>query len=353
MTQKEECGVAAWSSVLLLLLLLQLTAARTVCPQKCIPLSECVEFHQLLRNPTRENIAILQDATCSYEKDPTVCCPQKQSLLPKKCGQGPILDRVVGGTEAPLGSHPWMAVLGYSEPGSQGIHFLCGGSVISERYILTAAHCLHHSALQARKLEVIRLGEWDIKTDPDCYMTRLGDEYCSLPAQNFTAEAVVTHPDYDTRVKFSDDIGLIRLNRPIDLSGGNVRAICLPPQGLNIQRISVRQGAWAAGWGITEKGTASNRMLHVGLPIVDKELCNATYKGELSDEQLCAGGRSGQDSCSGDSGGPLIMSGPIGPPYLQIGVVSYGPVLCGQMNVPGIYTSVSQYRNWVENNMRP
>lgn len=69
--------------------------------------------------------------------------------------------------------------------------------------------------------------------------------------------------------------------------------------------------------------------------------------------QICFGGIKGQDSCGGDSGGPLVMSGTTGPPFLQVGLVSYGPVNCGQKDVPGVYTSVSHYRNWIETNMRP
>lgn len=351
---KVVCGLAAWSIALLLMLLLQLTSTqRATCRWNCIPLSQCTKLHHLLRNPTKENIAALQSVTCTFERDPKVCCPQ--SLLPRKCGDGPSLDRIIGGTPAPLGSHPWLALLGYLRPGAQEIEFLCGGSIISELYVLTAAHCLHDSVLEGTKLSLIRLGEWNTKTDPDCEKTLQGDEKCVPPAQNFTAEEIITHPDYNTRVQFSDDIGLIRLNKPIDLSAGIVNAICLPPQNLDIKRISERRGSWAAGWGVTENGSVSNILYHVGLPIVQIEQCKTfdIFSGQLVDEQICAGGRAGQDSCRGDSGGPLIMSGPQGPPFLQIGLVSYGPSPCGARPVPGVYTSISHYRNWIENNMKP
>ncbi|XP_069195042.1 CLIP domain-containing serine protease B4 [Procambarus clarkii] len=359
MTQKVHCVLPGWCSVPLLLLL-QLTAAqRATCPDQCIPLAQCPELLQLLKKPTPENLSALQRLTCSYEREPKICCPrnvapQPTFLLPSKCGLGSDLSRVYGGTVAPIDSHPWMAVLEYSEAGVPELKVHCGGSIINERYILTAAHCVHPSALNKRKLEIIRLGDWDLSSDTDCEITRQGNKNCVPPAQDFTHEEVIIHPDYNTRVQFSDDIALIRLSKSIDLTAQKkrIRAVCLPPEGLNVSSLASQRDAWIAGWGFTENGTTSNRLLHVRLPFVNKEKCNITYNGNVVDEQMCVGGRKGQDSCAGDSGGPLVMAGPSGPPFLQIGVVSYGPVNCGQMDKPAVYTSVAHYRKWIEKNMR-
>ncbi|XP_045587607.2 phenoloxidase-activating factor 1 isoform X1 [Procambarus clarkii] len=360
MAQRVHCALPGWCSVpLLLLLLLQMTAAqRADCPHPCIPLSQCPEMRKLLEKPTLENISALRRATCTYETDPKVCCPSKPtttppstpktSLLPRNCGQGADLDKVVGGTAAPLGAYRWIAALGYSVVGFPGIEFLCGGSVINERYILTAAHCVHSSALAGKKLEVIRLGEWDLKSDLDC----LGI-VCIPQAQDNAYEEVIIHPNYNTRVQFSDDIALIRLNKSIDLSTPWIRAVCLPPQGLDVSKFAPKHKSFIAGWGFTENGTTSSVLLHVLLPYFSKENCSISYRGNIVDEQICFGGIKGQDSCGGDSGGPLVMSSTTGPPFLQVGLVSYGPVNCGQKDVPGVYTSVSHYRNWIETNMRP
>ncbi|XP_071546216.1 melanization protease 1-like [Panulirus ornatus] len=353
-------GLRRPSPLLLLLLLVQLAATQNaVCPHECIPLTDCPELAKLLDNPSQKEIKTLQDATCAItNRIPTVCCPTDTtspltSLLPQRCGQGPELDRIHGGTEAPLYGYPWMAVFGYLNTASNELLFQCGGAVINERYILTAAHCVHSSILTRYPLEVIRLGEWDLSTERDCEVTLQGFEICAPPSQDFAYEEIIIHPDYNTRARFSDDIALIRLNSPIDLSGQLIQAVCLPPQDLDPGTIINERQAVVAGWGTTENGTTSDRMLHVSLPMADRGMCNATYGGILVNEQVCFGGREGQDSCKGDSGGPLLLSGPSGPPFLQIGVVSYGPVPCGKENRPGVYTSVSLYRNWIERNLRP
>ncbi|XP_071546140.1 CLIP domain-containing serine protease HP8-like [Panulirus ornatus] len=354
-------GLRRPTPLLLLLLLVQLAATQNaVCPHECIPVTECPQFMELLNNPTLEEVKILQKATCSIpsaaSSDPMVCCPTDTtspitSLLPQRCGQGPELDRIHGGTEVPLSGYPWMAVFGYS--GLAGIAFLCGGSVINERYVLTAAHCVHDSLLQTKPLEVIRLGEWDLSTEEDCEVTNQGYEDCAPPVQDLTYEEIIIHPDYNTRARYSDDIALIRLSRSVDISGRSIQAVCLPPQGQEPRSVLDQRQAVVAGWGTTENGTTSDKMLHVTLPMVDRATCNATYQGILVDEQICFGGESGKDSCKGDSGGPLLVPGPRGPPFFQIGVVSYGPTICAIDAFPGVYTSVSYYRSWIEKNLKP
>eukprot|EP00397_Hematodinium_sp_SG-2012_P044631 GEMP01049896.1.p1 GENE.GEMP01049896.1~~GEMP01049896.1.p1 ORF type:complete len:365 (+),score=-10.48 GEMP01049896.1:94-1188(+) len=350
---QRGCGFGALVLLLLLPLFQMAHTQRVTCQRECIPLRQCPQLVRLLRNATPENIAALQRVTCSFRnREPTVCCPRNTNLLPRNCGQSEGLNRIIGGTEVPLDSHPWMAVLGYRAVGSSTTEFLCGGSVINERYILTAAHCVLESVLGNKKLEVVRLGEWDLTTDPDCTRTKLGTLNCAPSVQDFTIEEIIPHQNYSTRVQFSDDIALIRVSNPIDISGLWVRAVCLPPQNIDMVNLSNKMPI-AAGWGITENGTTSNRLLHVDLPFVDHSQCNATHRGHIVNEQICVGGRAGQDSCGGDSGGPLVLGGPTGPPYLQIGVVSYGPTNCGQQSVPGVYTSVTHYRNWIEEKLKP
>ncbi|KAG7154600.1 CLIP domain-containing serine protease 2-like [Homarus americanus] len=349
---QRGCSFGALVVLLLLPLFQMAHTQRVTCQHECIPLRQCPQLVRLLSNATPENIAALQRVTCSFRnREPTVCCPRNTNLLPRNCGDSEGLTRIVGGTEAPIDSHPWMAVLGYRAVGSSTTEFLCGGSVINERYILTAAHCVLESVLGNKKLEVVRLGEWDLTTDLDCARTNIGPAICAPSVQDFTIEEIIPHPNYNTRVKFSDDIALIRVSSPIDI-GFWVHAVCLPPQNIDVTNLSTNEPI-AAGWGFTENGTKSNRLLHVELPFVDRSQCNATYRGDIVNEQICVGGRAGQDSCGSDSGGPLILPGPTGPPYLQIGVVSYGPTNCGQQSVPGVYTYVTHYRNWIEEKLRP
>ncbi|XP_068244025.1 CLIP domain-containing serine protease B4-like [Palaemon carinicauda] len=332
----------------------------------CVPLQQCSNLVQLLRTPSSDSIRKLQAATCFIERSiPMVCCqvkraikPPSNKLIPSKagsCGQGTTngLSRIFGGQEAPINGYPWIVAMGYSEIGFGNIQYHCAGSIINERYILTAAHCVSPSVLNLKKLEIITIGEWDLATSRDCQRTSTGLELCAPPSKNFTYEEIVIHPKYNTRAPYSDDIALIRLSSPIDFSTKWVHPICLPPHGMNLQRLVGDREAVVAGWGTTESGQGSSRLLHVLLPPETVDFCNHTYGGKMVKGQVCFGGHLGQDSCAGDSGGPLILGGPGDqPPFLQIGIVSYGPSTCGLDSVPGVYTSVSDYREWIDENVR-
>ncbi|XP_068244024.1 phenoloxidase-activating factor 1-like [Palaemon carinicauda] len=328
------------------------------CPHDCVVLQECPVLANLLRNPSLTNIRKLQEATCFIDKTiPKVCCPQpktmRESLLPRNCGQGPSGRRIAGGNITSPGDYPWMAVFGYKNISTDNIEYLCAGSVINDRYILTAAHCV-----SGMPLEVIGLGDWDLKQfGKDCQAT-LNGTICADPSVNVTHEEIIIHPTYNKRGYESDDIALIRLSRKIDISGVFIQAVCLPPQGLSVRNVMVRPDterpeAVVTGWGMTENGTTSDRLLQVIVPYAEKTLCMSTFSATILAEQLCMGGDYGKDSCVGDSGGPLILGGPSGPPYLQIGVVSHGYPSCGLHSVPGIYTDVTFYRDWIEETLRP
>lgn len=91
------------------------------------------------------------------------------------------------------------------------------------------------------------------------------------------------------------------------------------------------------------------------VPIVDMRACDKWFSEYNTSRQvqICAGGEKGHDSCAGDSGGPLVkpMSTPIGGRYFLLGIVSYGPTVCGTKNVPAIYTKVSAYMTWILDNL--
>lgn len=106
-------------------------------------------------------------------------------------------------------------------------------------------------------------------------------------------------------------------------------------------------------------GYNSRELLKVAVPIVPGAKCVDLYKSEVRivpATQMCAGGTKEGDSCNGDSGGPLKYAGTgvAGDPrYVQYGIVSFGPRRCGSEGMPGVYTRVGYYMQWILRNLRP
>lgn len=196
----------------------------------------------------------------------------------------------------------------------------------------------------------IHIGEWDSESNPDCI---LGD--CAPQVQKIPVARKIPHPEYhETRRK--NDIALIRLAQPA-LYNDFVQPICLPMDSTLSTKLHAGESLVVTGWGRTETGRHSTKKLKVFLKGVENSACNATYSRrnlDIDSTQVCAGGEQGVDSCSGDSGGPLIALDRrnVTQMYMYlVGVVSYGPTSCGQLGWPGVYTKVSEYMDWIQNNL--
>ncbi|CAH0594200.1 unnamed protein product [Chrysodeixis includens] len=271
-------------------------------------------------------------------------------LLPIQCGNIES-DRIWGGNRTRLYEMPWMVLLSYNS--GRGTKLSCGGSLINEWYVLTAAHCV--SFLGSRlKLDGVILGEYDVRQDPDCEMSD-GRKYCAPKVTNMTIDSVVAHPGY-TPQTLVDDIALIRLKEPADFTLNSMKPLCLPiTRDLQREPLPGLNGV-VAGWGVTEDGLQSPILLSVELPIITQKECHDAYRGtpRVRETQLCAGGVKDKDSCGGDSGGPLMYPGRLGTygvRYVQRGIVSYGPKRCGIGGFPGVYTNVAYYMDWILDNM--
>lgn len=282
-------------------------------------------------------------------------------LLPENCGQSLSTDRIIGGTNASMGQYPWLAQIGYLLEDCSIVTkpmFRCGGSVINDRYILTAAHCVTNLP-KAKcpfkgelpfQLAVVRLGEHFAHLDIDCV-----DGICAAPVQDVKPEQVLIHAKYNTP-KFKHDIALIRTNRKINFNGW-VAPICLP-RSSQLSKSYIGSKVEVAGWGITDikKEEMSNFLMYVKLPIIAIHHCIRVYRKitPVGPHQLCAGGVEGKDSCGGDSGGPAMIIDDIeGPPrYYLYGLVSFGPSRCG-VPKPAVYTRVSAYIYWILHNIKP
>uniref|UniRef100_A0A1B6KZV1 limulus clotting factor C n=1 Tax=Graphocephala atropunctata TaxID=36148 RepID=A0A1B6KZV1_9HEMI len=275
------------------------------------------------------------------------------------CGQSSSLfeTKIINGRPADLGAYPWMALIGYKLGQSQEDppRWLCAGSLITDQYILTAAHCLDPGVLGSNRQwtpTTIRLGELDL--DPDVVD---GASPIDIDIEN-----VVYHKNYNNDLKIND-IGLIRLKTKVTFSE-LVRPICLPPPEFQTNMF-VGYSPIVAGWGKTlEKDTrTSTRLQEAEVQITELDECrrNITSTSSLSsatiDNKVLCAGSPGTDSCQGDSGGPLMfyrrirnlpknVSGNI----FLMGIVSYG-YGCARSGYPGVYTRVTEYMSWVIDNL--
>lgn len=345
----------------------------------CIHLEQCTQLYNMLKKQplSNEDRSFLQRSQCgSNNRKVLICCPERQigpqtaaptveSTQPRLginlpepgvCGNV-ISNRIYGGNVTKIDEYPWMALIEYRKTNNKFGHH-CGGSLINDRYVLTAAHCI--SAIPETWVPVrVRLGEWDTETDMDCEVDSRGNRDCSDPHIDVDIEKVISHENYVASSKSQPyDIALIRLARSIPYTDF-IRPICLPLKDI-LKRSSFEGSVMdVSGWGKTEHGTSSNVKLKAEVPIVTLSDCQRVYSQrsvDLTNSQMCAGGQQGIDSCRGDSGGPLIgldSSNKQRVYYFIAGVVSFGPTPCGLQGWPGVYTRVSEYVDWIQQNIEP
>ncbi|KAG6448119.1 venom protease [Manduca sexta] len=234
--------------------------------------------------------------------------------------------RVFGSRPANPREWPWMASIT-----PEGFEQYCGGVLITDRHVLTAAHCTRR--WEANELYV-RLGEYDFKRTND---TR---------SYNFRVVEKVQHVDFEIS-NYHHDIAILKLDKPA-IFNTYVWPICLPPPGLSIENETVTVIGWGTQW---YGGPHSHVLMEVSFPIWTHQNCIEVHTNSIFDESICAGGHEGgRDACQGDSGGPLMYQMPSGR-WAVVGIVSWG-VRCGEPNHPGIYTRVDKYIGWIMENAR-
>ncbi|XP_042228258.1 CLIP domain-containing serine protease 2-like [Homarus americanus] len=328
----------------------------------CIPTDECPELFNLLQRiragtEPRSSLTILKQSICGFVNNkPNSCCPltsKPRDLLPEVCGVSALTEKIIGGTDASLLDWPWIVILRGREPGV-GSRFFCGGTLISDRYVLTAAHCVHSSS--GFELEYVRAGEYDLSRDMDCEKGK-----CRKEPQDMRVENIIVHEEY-LKVRGCNrchDIALLRLAQPLIMDPVLLSPVCLPrslEQDLNItDRNFNNRFGWAAGWGTIDptKPVFRSVLQHILLPISD-EFCGRLLN-DYPDKNMvvCAGGEAGKDTCRGDSGGPLIVSNPQVTRFYLVGIVSKGPRFCGTERSQGVYTNVNHYMPWILQHLRP
>ncbi|XP_045025777.1 trypsin-1 [Daphnia magna] len=245
-------------------------------------------------------------------------------------------NKIVGGTTVEPNSLPFQISLQRrSSTGSYSQS--CGGSILDASVMIDAAHCVR--GVDASILRVVA-GEHSLRTD-------------SGLEQNRGVASFIIHEDYRP-LTFENDISLLFLDAPLDLSVPSAQPVLLPPP---TSELDPPAGiiVTVSGWGTTSSGgVISDTLRSVDVPVVDDDTCNRAYGGtaanpEVYPSMLCAGDISngGIDSCQGDSGGPLFTG--TGASAVQHGIVSWGQG-CALAGYPGVYTQVSFFLDWIAAN---
>ncbi|XP_067883111.1 complement C1r-A subcomponent-like [Heterodontus francisci] len=250
--------------------------------------------------------------------------------------------RIFGGSPAPQGSFPWQVYL-RSESGGRS-----GGILIDHQWVLTAAHIFYpKGSAEPTKEDLAR------------YQVYMGNNSLEelVRSPSLPIEQVFLHEAYSGESpQYYNDIALIKLAQPVRLCQG-VAPICLPTAGDAALYKATLLG-YVAGWGVTQANTLLNELQYVGLPVAEQATCSRAMRRaqagakqphlQLTGGMFCAGsGLGSKDACQGDSGGAFSVH-PVGEDvWYATGIVSWG-LGCGKRGTYGVYTRVSEYRDWID-----
>lgn len=285
--------------------------------------------------------------------------------------------KVIGGQLAVEGAWPWQVALMMNGAALGPDAQFCGGSMLLDRWVLTAAHCVHMQT-DAGDWADLAPGDLSVFVGSNIIAPGQGD---LIPVM-----AVVRHPDY-LGTAFDHDIALIKLTRAPTVPFATVQ---MPDAQMGDQLDQPGVVTVVTGWGLLEGGTHPDALHQAEIQMMDRALCNATMleaRAEvaaqgfayatgilsvgdedayalwdelmakapvpLSENMLCSGTfEGGKTACSGDSGGPLVVPMNDGS-YIQAGVVSWGLTAatgqgCAETALFSAYTRVSNYLPWLE-----
>ncbi|XP_062845539.1 prothrombin [Trichomycterus rosablanca] len=250
--------------------------------------------------------------------------------------------RIVNGENAEVGSAPWQVMLYKRSPQE----LLCGASLISDEWILTAAHCILYPP-------------WGKNFTSNDILVRLGKhsraKYERGTEKIVAIDDIIVHPKYNWKENLNRDIALLHMKKPVTFTN-EIHPICMPTKNIANILLSVGHKGRVTGWGnLKESWTSSPQNLpsvlqQIHLPIVNMDDCRKSTSIRITDNMFCAGyspeDNKRGDACEGDSGGPFVMKNPDDKRWYQIGIVSWGEG-CDRDGKYGFYTHLFRMRRWM------
>ena len=239
---------------------------------------------------------------------------------------------IVGGVPAQPGAWPWQVLLSITT--NQGT-FMCGGSLVSDQWVLTAAHCIEDAGNNT--------------VSPTTVTVRAGSLQKDSGGVVVGVSRIIKHHAYEPAT-FDNDIALLRLSSPLPLSS-TINVVDPLSASQESQLAATNTLATVTGWGTTSPGgNTSASLLQAQVPLLTSSDCttlSAYSSSQLSNNMICAGYmQGGKDACQGDSGGPLVVSNGQGG-HVLAGIVSWGQS-CAAPDYPGVYTRVANYQPWLQ-----
>lgn len=246
-------------------------------------------------------------------------------IAPPTVSAQPYVARIIGGTE--VHNKQWQFMVALTDiRTSPGRGQFCGGTLIDERLVLTAAHCVEKTSPQ--KIRAL-VGRTDLRSQGQ------------TSGERHLVDEIIVHPHWNPKRDNRHDIALLRLASASSL------APALLHNSLSARSIQPKSYLQVAGWGELENRALPWKLRSAPVKFLADRVCRRAYRKAFSPRMmLCAGSINGStDSCYGDSGGPLVRRA-LQP--ILVGVVSWGPDECAVPRRPGVYTRVSFYHTWIE-----
>ncbi|XP_017770207.1 PREDICTED: chymotrypsin-1-like [Nicrophorus vespilloides] len=231
-----------------------------------------------------------------------------------------LQERIVNGSDAHKGEFPYIVSLQ-----RRGRH-ICAGSILDEKHILTAAHCVY-------------------RKPPSGFTIQYGTIWLGTIKNIIDVEDIIVHEDYDPYNGHKNDIAILKLEDAIEFSD-DVQPTVLPKA---FQEVHPESESVLAGWGYEKSGGRAQRYLQrVNLVVFSNDECedlNCCYADRAY--HLCSGVHGGgKGQCSGDSGGPLYSND------VQVGIVSWSIKPCASRGHPGVFTKVAKFVRWINQHTR-